>query len=115
MPNIPITACIITYNEADRIEACIQSLDFCEEIIVIDSGSTDDTARLASELGAKITNFGVNQLGPAGYLEPESKNAVFDGNMEKGHLVNVSPQIYSGSSEIQRNIIAQRGLGLPRG
>ena len=54
MPNIPITACIITYNEADRIEACIQSLDFCEEIIVIDSGSTDDTARLASELGAKV-------------------------------------------------------------
>ncbi len=68
----------------------------------------------ATELGAKITNFGVNQLGPAGYLEPESQHAVFDGNMEKGHLVNVSPQIYSGSSEIQRNIIATRGLGLPR-
>ncbi|MGB4863689.1 MAG: acyl-CoA dehydrogenase family protein [Tepidiformaceae bacterium] len=68
----------------------------------------------ATELGQAITNFGVNQLGPAGALEPDSKYARFDGNMEKGHLVNVSPVIYSGSSEIQRNIIATRGLGLPR-
>ncbi|HMO95721.1 MAG TPA: acyl-CoA dehydrogenase family protein [Tepidiformaceae bacterium] len=68
----------------------------------------------ATELAAKITNFGVNQLGPAGTLEPDSKYAALDGNMEKGHLVNVSPLIYSGSSEIQRNIIANRGLGLPR-
>lgn len=68
----------------------------------------------ATELAAKITNFGVNQLGPGGALEPDSKYAMIDGNLEKGHLVNVSPLIYSGSSEIQRNIIATRGLGLPR-
>ncbi len=68
----------------------------------------------ATELAARITNFGVNQLGPAGALEPDSKWAAMDGVMEKGHLVNVSPLIYSGSSEIQRNIIATRGLGLPR-
>ncbi len=68
----------------------------------------------ATELAARITNFGVNLLGPAGALEPESKYAPFAGIIEKGHLSNVSPMIYSGSSEIQRNIIATRGLGLPR-
>lgn len=68
----------------------------------------------ATELAARITNFGVNQLGPAGALEPGSKWTAMHGVMEKGHLVNVSPLIYSGSSEIQRNIIATRGLGLPR-
>jgi alkylation response protein AidB-like acyl-CoA dehydrogenase len=68
----------------------------------------------ATELAAAITNFGVNMMGPLGTLEPESKHALYHGAIEKGHLNNVSPMIYSGSSEIQRNIIATRGLGLPR-
>ena len=38
-----LTACIITYNEADRIEACLKSLSFCDEIVVVDSHSTDAT------------------------------------------------------------------------
>ncbi len=69
----------------------------------------------ATELGQRITNFGVNLLGPFGLLEPGSKHAKIGGNMAKGHLSNVAPTIYSGSSEIMRNIIAERGLGLPRG
>jgi alkylation response protein AidB-like acyl-CoA dehydrogenase len=68
----------------------------------------------ATELGQQITNFGVNLMGATGALEPDSKHVRFKGVIEKGHLSNVSPTIYSGSSEIQRNIIATRGLGLPR-
>ena len=34
----PLSACIITLNEADRIEACLESLAFCDEIVVVDSG-----------------------------------------------------------------------------
>lgn len=49
-----ISACIITFNEADRIKACIDSLDFCDEIIVVDSGSTDQTVELAKSLGARV-------------------------------------------------------------
>ncbi|MGI8925261.1 MAG: acyl-CoA dehydrogenase family protein [Tepidiformaceae bacterium] len=68
----------------------------------------------ATELAQRITNFGVNLLGPRGALEPDSGGVLYAGILEKGHLSNVSPTIYSGSSEIQRNIIATRGLGLPR-
>ncbi len=68
----------------------------------------------ATELGQKIMNFGVNLLGLYGQLEPNSKYALYGGAIEKGHLVAVAPTIYSGTSEIQRNIIATRGLGLPR-
>ena len=49
-----ISACVITLNEADRIEACLQSLAFCDEIVVVDSGSTDGTADLATALGARV-------------------------------------------------------------
>jgi glycosyltransferase involved in cell wall biosynthesis len=49
-----LSACIITYNEADRIEACLQSVSFCDEIVVVDSHSTDATRDLATRLGARV-------------------------------------------------------------
>ena len=52
---LPITVTIITKNEASRIAAAIQSVSlFVSEIIVVDSGSTDQTAQIASDLGAKV-------------------------------------------------------------
>lgn len=49
-----LTACVISYNEADRIEACLRSVSFCEEIIVVDSHSTDGTREIATALGARV-------------------------------------------------------------
>jgi len=49
-----LSACIITYNEADRIEACLRSVSFCDEIVVVDSHSTDATREVASALGARV-------------------------------------------------------------
>lgn len=49
-----LSACIITLNEADRIAACLASLAFCDECIVVDSGSTDGTRELAAGLGARV-------------------------------------------------------------
>ncbi|MGH8261190.1 MAG: glycosyltransferase family 2 protein [Steroidobacteraceae bacterium] len=49
-----MSACIITRDEADRIEACIRSVDFCDEIVVVDSHSTDRTRELAAALGARV-------------------------------------------------------------
>jgi glycosyltransferase involved in cell wall biosynthesis len=49
-----LSACIITYNEADRIEACLRSLSFCDEIIVVDAHSTDATRARAAALGARV-------------------------------------------------------------
>jgi glycosyltransferase involved in cell wall biosynthesis len=49
-----LSACVITFNEADRIEACLRSLSFCDEIVVVDSHSGDATRALAGAGGARV-------------------------------------------------------------
>lgn len=53
MPTLSVT--IITKNEALNIEACLRSVAFADDIIVLDSGSTDETVRLAVSMGAKVS------------------------------------------------------------
>ena len=66
-------------------------------------------------LGIKVGNTGVNLMGPYGQLKPGSKWAQLYGRVLTSYLLAVSGPIGGGTTEIQRNIIAQRGLGLPRG
>jgi alkylation response protein AidB-like acyl-CoA dehydrogenase len=66
-------------------------------------------------LGIKVGNTGVNLMGPYGQLAPGSKYAQLYGRVLTAYLLSMSGPIGGGTTEIQRNIIAQRGLGLPRG
>ena len=49
-----ISATIITYNEEAKIAEAIKSVDFADEILVVDSESTDKTREIAESLGAKV-------------------------------------------------------------
>jgi len=49
-----ISACVITLNEADRIAACLESLAFCDEVVVVDSGSVDGTREIVAAQGARV-------------------------------------------------------------
>lgn len=50
----PLTACIITFNEEERIADCLRSVAFCDELIVVDSHSRDATREIATGLGARV-------------------------------------------------------------
>lgn len=50
----PISACVITRDEGDRIAACLGSLAWCDEIVVVDSHSSDDTRERAAACGARV-------------------------------------------------------------
>jgi len=68
----PISILIRTLNEADRIEAAIRSaLPIGGEIIVIDAGSSDDTAAIAELLGAKVIVNPWPGFGPQRYFGEE--------------------------------------------
>ncbi len=49
-----ISACIVAMNEADRIGDCLASLDVCDEILVVDSHSSDATRDIAAAAGARV-------------------------------------------------------------
>ncbi len=49
-----ISATIITFNEQKSIARAIESLRCCDEVVVVDSGSTDRTAEIAHRLGARV-------------------------------------------------------------
>lgn len=51
---LPITLLVLTYNEADNIARCLDSVPFADEKLVIDCGSTDATAELARAHGARV-------------------------------------------------------------
>lgn len=54
-PALPLSGVVVACNEADRIERCVGSLRaLCSEVLVVDSGSSDDTRERAAALGARI-------------------------------------------------------------
>lgn len=54
MSKLPITAIIIALNEAQTIQRALASLDFVQEVLVIDGGSSDDTVAIAEQAGARV-------------------------------------------------------------
>jgi glycosyltransferase involved in cell wall biosynthesis len=52
--NIPLSIAIITKNEAENLSDCLRSVQFADQIVVVDSGSTDDTVKVASDFGCEV-------------------------------------------------------------
>jgi glycosyltransferase involved in cell wall biosynthesis len=50
----PISAVIIAQNEEAKLAAALESVRFCDEVLVVDSGSTDGTREVAAKAGARV-------------------------------------------------------------
>ena len=72
------------------------------------------TKLFASELAQRIGQTAMGLAGLHGQLGPDSPYAPLMGRIERMYRVQVGATLAGGTSEIQRGIIAQRGLGLPR-
>ncbi len=57
---VPISVLIPVKNEINNIEECIRSVEFAQEIVVVDSHSTDGTQEAAAKLGADVIEFNWN-------------------------------------------------------
>lgn len=71
-----LSVIIITKNEADNIRACLESVAWADEVVVVDSGSSDGTVDICRELGAKVyvhdwQGFGVQKNRALSYASHE--------------------------------------------
>ncbi|MDP1526738.1 MAG: glycosyltransferase family 2 protein [Rhodocyclaceae bacterium] len=59
-----LSAVLITRDAAGSLPACLASLGFCDEMLVVDAGSTDDTLAIARQAGARIIETHWRGFGP---------------------------------------------------
>ena len=52
-----LTALIIAKNEEKMLQACLETLAFCDKIIVLDTGSSDRTSSIAEDYNCKVVSF----------------------------------------------------------
>jgi glycosyltransferase involved in cell wall biosynthesis len=97
-----LTAIVITKNEEERINRCLVSLSWANEIIVVDNGSTDKTIDIARNKGTKIIETkekDFSEIRELGLREATSEWVIY---------VDADEEV---SGELQKEI--QRVIGLP--
>lgn len=96
-----ISAIVIAKNEQERIKKCLNALTFCDEILLVDNGSTDDTVRIAKKYDAVILT---------------QKNADFATlrNLAKGKATG-EWLLYVDSDEVVSDCLADEILGCIQG
>lgn len=110
MPKVSVT--VITLNEAANIEACLASVAWADEVLVVDSGSTDGTPDLARAKGARVV-----ERGWPGYAEQKNiaaKEAAHDWILSVDADERVTPAL---RAEIQQRLSADppdAGFRMPR-
>jgi glycosyltransferase involved in cell wall biosynthesis len=63
-PRVPVSVLIPIKNEAENLPRCLKSVQWADEILVVDSHSTDRSAQTAEQHGAKVVQFDFNGTWP---------------------------------------------------
>ena len=63
-PRVPVSVLIPIKNEAENLPRCLESVQWADEILVVDSHSTDGSAQIAEQHGAKVAQFDFNGTWP---------------------------------------------------
>ena len=106
-------ASLWTANEAGR--AIAYNVAWMQSEGLVPNKEASASKLIGSEISQRISRLGMRMLGMRGLLDEGSKHAPLNGRIAQQWMDSVSLTIRAGTSEIQRNIIATRGLTLPRG
>ena len=101
-----------TANEAGRMVA--YKVGWMQSRKLVPNTEASVSKLMGSEIAQGVADLGMKIAGSYGLLDRFSHRALLDGRPAREWMDSVSFTIRAGTSEIQRNIIATRGLGLPR-
>ncbi|MCJ2069198.1 glycosyltransferase family 2 protein [Methylobacterium sp. J-030] len=103
---LPLSIFVIAYNEADRIGATLRAVrDLTDDLVVVDSGSTDGTQALAQSLGARVIHNPWPGYGPQKRFAEEQCRHVWLLNLDADEVV---------PADLSRQIRALFAAGEPR-
>ncbi|MCY7354139.1 MAG: glycosyltransferase family 2 protein [Lysobacter sp.] len=108
---VPLSAVVTTYNNAATLEDCLASVSFCDEVIVLDSDSSDDTRAIAQRFGASIIVESFKGYGP------QKQSAIDKATHDWVLLLDADEQLTeAGRETIRHELAAPRadGYRLPR-
>jgi glycosyltransferase involved in cell wall biosynthesis len=109
---IKISAALITYNEEKNIKRCIDSLDFVDEIVIVDSLSSDKTCSIAKELGATIIDQ--KFLGHIEQKQLAVENCTHEWILSLDADEEVSPELKASIQELIKEPLAYEAYEMKR-
>lgn len=107
-----LSAVVITKNEQDNIQRCIDSVLWADEVIVYDSGSVDRTVEIANKLGAKVTVGDWRGFGPTKKLATALATNDWILSIDADEVV--SPELKSEICAKLNSLNSQRAYRIPR-
>jgi glycosyltransferase involved in cell wall biosynthesis len=106
MSRPPLSAVVTTFDNAGTLEACLASLAFCEDRVVLDSGSGDATREIAERHGARVF------VEPFRGYGPQKQSAVDKAAHDWVLLLDADEEMTAtGRARIERELAAPRADG----
>ena len=113
MKNIPISACIITYNEEGNIRKCLESVKLADELVVVDSYSTDNTVAIAKEYTQHVIQ--TSWPGHVAQKNNTLKYATHEWVLSLDADERISPELREEiEAELGKNTLSWDGFYMPR-
>ena len=103
-PRPSLSACIVTLDEEERLGDCLASLRWCDEIVVVDSHSTDRTREIAAAAGARV----IERDWPGHVAQKEF--AIRQARHDWVLCIDADERI---SPELEKEIVELRAAGFP--
>lgn len=107
-----LSAVIIAFNEAARIGECLESLAWVDEIVVVDSGSSDGTKEIAERYGARVYDIPWRGFGPQkqAAVELASHDMILNVDCDE----RVTPELASEIQALLADDQRAAGYAIPR-